>query len=267
MEEAWLSNTHIPISEIGTYQLKDMEHSTGKQWYTKYFRLCTVLKGPNYYASNGDRSPYRMAHLFGGNFTDYNHHIIFQIPTCPYKCPYCYVDRLENDIQYTPIEIVNEFISLRNHINQLFQYKVNVLHMMGGDPAIYAKFWPELRRELDDNGLKDIILYSDCLMVEDKLYGVQPWKYIDLDHFILVCNLHGSNKFRMRSSTGGYNTFMETLLESGHYINYENVYYTVIDYESNDLPVMYGLFTKEKVDLLNIVHYEVTRRRLEGYIE
>jgi organic radical activating enzyme len=260
------SSKYIPVSYLGNEQVKDIENSSGIIEHDYCFRVCTILKGPKLYAANGDKSPYRMAEIFGKDHLYYNDHVIFQTSTCPYKCEYCYVDRLENDKLMTPKDIVHRFSKMRKEIEEKYKKYVNVLHMMGGDPAVYAKFWPIIRKELDNQGFKDVILYSDCLMIENNIYGVKPWEYIDIGRFVLVCSLKGSNWKNMFNTNGKYDKFNETLAEAVHYLNKDNVYFTIINYDHNDLPRIYNIFEKNKVDLLNVVHYEVTKRRYEGII-
>ena len=138
--------------------------------------------------------------------------------------------------------------------------------MMGGDSAIYAHFWPVLREELDKSGCRDAILYSDCLMIEEHIYGIKPWEYLDIDRFMLVCSFKGSNWQNMLHGNGNHDTFINTLSEAHRYINKNNVYFTVMEPEYNDLPRLKSIVGPENLDILNIVHYEVTKRRLEGII-
>lgn len=268
MKEIYESNTHIPISKIGTGQIVDIEKSSGIKCYNEYFRVCTVLKGVNNSLSNNkDRSPYRIAELFGGSYLKYNNHIIFQTPTCPYNCPYCYVDRLENDIQLTPKEIVSEFLKLRSRVKE----PINVLHMMGGDPAIYSKFWPLLRKELDNANISDVILLSDSLCIENTYYNIKPWNYISLNNFVLVCGIKGSSThipFVINDilSNGGNTDFLLSLSEALYYVNKKNCYFTLIDYGEQDLNLIYDVIPKDKLDLLSIFLYEVTKRKLIEYL-
>jgi len=258
------SDESIPISAIGNTQITDIVRSKGIIWYNKYFRVCTVLKGDNYQALNCDQSPYRIANYINGNIEDYNNHIIFQTPTCPLKCPYCYVDRLQNDIMMTPEEIIVEFKRLRNRIKKTLNIDINVLHMMGGDPAVYAKFWPKIRKALDACNMSNVVIFSDCLMVEDTIYGIKPWEYIDIPNMVLSCN------FKTVSPNGKYIystkdiTLEDVFVEAAHYIGRSNVYFTVINTDEIHVNRMMSTVGTKNLDLLKIVLYTVNKRRAEG---
>lgn len=59
----------IPIAEIGEIQEKDILKSSGVVLYNGVSRICTVVKPGMAFDDRGDKSPLRMAELFGGNFS------------------------------------------------------------------------------------------------------------------------------------------------------------------------------------------------------
>jgi sulfatase maturation enzyme AslB (radical SAM superfamily) len=255
----------VQISKIGKIQKIDIEKSTGIKYYNDIARVCTIIKDDGAYDNRNDRSPYRMAELFGGNWKDYNNHFIIQVAGCPLKCWYCYIDNLKKDIEMSAQEMVDMFIEFRKDIKQKFNVDLNVFHFMGGAPAIYCEFWPILRETLDKNNLKNIILFSDVIFVETYFYNVKPWNYMDLDNFIVVGCLKGTNKKNFKENTGK-DLYSEALSELSNYIKFENFYLTLINYDKNHLDNIYKLIPKSKIDLLKIVDYEVVKRKSKGEI-
>lgn len=55
----------VPIAKIGDIQKIDIRKSTGIKFYDDIARICTVVKKDSSYDDRRDKSPYRMAELFG----------------------------------------------------------------------------------------------------------------------------------------------------------------------------------------------------------
>lgn len=250
----------VPIAKIGETQRIDIEKSSGIVFYDDIGRICTVVKGKETFDERGDKSPHRMARLFGGNWKDYNHHFIVQVAGCPLKCPYCYVDNLEPDLYFTADGLVDKFIEFKEKVKAKFGIKLNVFHFMGGTPGRYAEFWPELRKSLDEKGLKDTILFSDVILVENYFYKVRPREHLNLHHFLLTGCLKGTNKQNFIKNTG-WDLFEQSLRELSHYLSAPNFYLTLIAFEENDLENIYRIIPKERIDHLNVINYEVVKRR------
>ncbi len=251
----------IPISKIGRLQKDDVEKSSGIVFYDDVARICTVVKPSNAHDIRGDKSPYRMAELFGGNWQDYNNHFIIQAAGCPLKCPYCYVDNLKQDLLMGVDEIVEKFVIFKEKAELKLGIKLNVLHFMGGAPAAYCKFWPELRKSLDKNGLKEVILFSDVILVENHFYKVEPWKHIGIPNFILTGCLKGANRQNFIKNTG-FDLYEQSLKELKNYLDHENFYLTLIGHDKKDLNKIYKIIPEERIDFLKIVYYEATKKRL-----
>lgn len=252
----------IPVAKIGKIQKLDIEKSSGIVFYDDIVRICTVVKPQNAHDDRGDKSPHRMAELFGGDWEDYNNHFIIQAAGCPLKCPYCYVDNTKADLEMTPEELVDRFIQFKKQVEPKFGIKLKVFHFMGGDPAIYCEFWKKLRGMLDKKGLKDVVFFSDAVLVENHFYKLKPWKYLNLNNFILTGCLKGTNKEDFIKNTGGLDLFEQSLRELKNYLPHKNFYLTLIGFNEKDLDDIYKIIPKERIDFLKIVNYEVTKNRL-----
>lgn len=277
----------IPLARIGPVQLIDLEKSTGCiKLYDEYARICTIIKQdsnvleckakwckeinnqvvsvePKQINHIGDQSPYRMSKLFGNLWSHYNHQFVIQVSGCPFQCPFCYVDNLKEDTRVDAPYLVDLFKHFREKVKADYQVDVNVFHLMGGDPAHYASFWPILRDELDSRGFDKVVLFSDCLLVEDMLYDVKPWEYVDIHHFILASCLKGTNWINFKDNTG-CDLYMAALFEAMFYKDKSNCYFTLINFDSRDLKKIYDILPKKKIDLLTVYPYEVSVRRKKG---
>lgn len=255
----------IPISKISELQKVDIEHDKecgGLVYYDKYARVCTVFTGSP--RDIGDRSPWRMAEMFGGFWKEYNNHFVVQVAGCPLDCSYCYVDNLREDVRYSAISLVTLFKVFQWHVYTHFHETLKVFHLMGGAPAAYCSFWPELRAEMDHQGFEDVVLFSNTILVEGHTRSVEPWRYMDLPRFIVEGCLKGTNRKNFKRNTGR-DLFGYALLELHNYIRYPNFYLSLINYNRKDLPFVYQWMDRSRVDLLEVVEYEVTKAKEESY--
>lgn len=248
----------IPISKIGPLQIRDILASKGIVHFDRWARICTVLKGGH---DRGDNSPHRFAKLFGGAWQQYNNHFVIQTACCPFKCPYCYVDNLNNDIQLAPMQLVQMYIKYKMQS----PCDVNVFHLMGGAPAMYCEFLPAIRSALDIVGLGDTILFTDTILVENSLYGVKPWEYMKLHHFCMVGCLKGTDPGDFVKNTG-VDMFDEAMRELSYYIGHKNFYLTLINYKPSALPGILDLLHRYgarqgQVDLLKVIDYIASKRK------
>lgn len=254
----------VPIAKIGKIQKIDIEKSSGIVFHDDIARICTVVKDKNAPDDRGDKSPYRMAEIFGGDWQDYNNHFIVQVAGCPLKCPYCYVDNLKADLLMTADELVEKFIEFKKIVESKFNIKLKVFHFMGGAPALYCEFWKELRNSLDNHGFNDVLLFSDVILVENYFYKKKPWEFLNLHHFILTGCLKGTNEDNFIKNTGGFNLFRQSLKELQNYLPAKNFYLTLIGFEEKDLLQIYKIVPEERIDFLNIINYEVTKKKMAG---
>jgi len=250
-----------PIAKIGEIQRIDIEDSSAPVFYDDIGRFCKVVK-PQSVHNRGDKSPYRMANLFGGNWQDYNNHYIVQAAGCPLDCPYCYVDNFKADYHMSADELVERFVDFKERAEDKLGIYLKVYHFMGGAPALYCDFWPELRESLDRHGLEETILFSDTILLENHFAGVKPWEHMGLHHFILTGDLKGTNPENFKKNTGGFDLFGQSLEELKHYLPHENFYLTLIGFEEKDLPEIYKIVPKDRIDFLSIINYEVTKRKM-----
>lgn len=248
----------VPISKIGELQRKDIEDSSGIVLYDDYARICTTVKPDG---GIGDRSSYRMAEMFGGEWQDYNNQYIIQVAGCPLDCRYCYVDNQEEDTCWSAISVVSNFMAFRWQLRTEFHESLKVLHFMGGAPGVYCAFWRELRHELDYQHCENVILFSDVIFVEAWTRQVRPWNYMDLDRFIVAGCLKGTDRGSFEQNTGK-DLFSQAVMEMLMYPVHDNFYLTLIGYEEKDLPTIYRFVEPWRIDLLNIVEYEATKAKL-----
>lgn len=249
----------VPISKIGEMQRKDIENDRlhgGIVCYDNYSRICTVNTGSR--RDIGDMSPYRMAGMFGGVWQDYNNHFVIQVAGCPLSCSYCYVDNLEPDIEFSAISIVALFKAVSYEVLSIWKESIRVLHFMGGAPGVYCDFWPELREEMDSQGLENVVLFSNVIFVETRFAGVEPWLHMDLPRFIVEGCLKGTNRENFKRNTGK-DLFAQAKLELKQYLPYENFYLTLLNHDEADLSWVYSQINPSKVDLLEVVEYEATK--------
>lgn len=265
IKDKFSNKMKVPVAKIGEIQKIDVERSSGIVFHDDIGRICTVVKPDKAFDDRGDKSPYRMAHLFGGDWQDYNHHFIVQAAGCPFRCPYCYVDNFRTDLRISADQLVERFIEFKKKVEPKFKIKLKVFHFMGGAPAIYCDFWPELRSALDRKGFKDVVLFSDVILVENHFYKVRPWEYLNLHHFILTGCLKGTNREDFIKNTGGFDLLGQSLRELKHYLSSDNFYLALIAFDEKDLDKIYKIIPKERVDFLTVVNYEVTRRRNENH--
>lgn len=241
----------IPISKIGPVQKLDIEQSTGTIHYDEYGRICTVIKDGTWDNRN-DRSPIRMAELFGGQWQDYNDQYVIQVAGCALDCWYCYVDNKKNDVAMTSTRIVSHY----HELTQTAPNPVKVLHFMGGMPGAYAPFWSDIRSCM----YSDHILFTDVVFVENFVYNIYPWEYMDIPNLMVTGCLKGTNRDSFEKNTGK-DWFYNALHELEKYADLPNFYLTLIEYDETDLPTIYSIVPKEKVDLLKVVPYWVTQQR------
>jgi len=250
----------VPIAKIGNIQKIDIENSSGIVFYDDVARICTVVTDESAPDNRGDKVPYRIAETFGGTWQDYNNHFIVQVAGCPLKCPYCYVDNLKADLCMSADELVEKFKVFKEKVEERFGIKVNVFHFMGGAPAIYCEFWTELRESLDKQGLGEVILFSDVILVENYFTKKRPWEFLNLHHFILTGCLKGTNRKNFLKNTGK-NLFEQSLKELNSYTSAKNFYLTLIGFDETSLEDVYKIVSKNRIDFLNIINYEVTKIR------
>ena len=248
----------IPISKIGEIQKVDIQRSKGIVLHDDYARICSVYK--NNKSAIGDTSPHRIAKVFGGRWQDYNNHFVVQVSGCPLCCNYCYVEEVSPSRDFSTQALVDLFIQFRSVALDSYRTTVNVLHLMGGDPALYCTFWPLLRHELDSRGMKGVILLSNTVLVEREVRGVSPWKYLDIPHFMLSGCLKGVNREDFLKNTGK-DLYHVAVSELKYYIQSPNFYLTIVGRKSLNWDGLYELLPKERIDFLKIVQYDVVKWR------
>jgi uncharacterized Fe-S cluster-containing radical SAM superfamily protein len=243
--------TLIPLSEIGKIQLIDVERSN--RYHDDYARVCRVIRSKNWH---GDKSPLRLSKLFGKPWREYDTHFVVQVAGCPLNCKYCYVDNLESDKDFSAGELVTKFLQFRK-----IQQNLNVIHLCGGDPARYPEFWYSLRHVLDRSGLTDVVILSDVIFLENFYYNKQPWKYLDkIENFALSGCLKGTTPKNFLENSGK-DLFDVAFKEFTKYVEFDNFWLSLIEYDVSGLPTIFDLLPLDRIDFLNVVNYEVVKWR------
>ena len=262
----------IPLSRFGPLQIEDIEDSSGVVCYNEYFRICQVIKDMDAFDGRGDRSPIRMAELFSVPNPDYpdykldpyilNFHTIFQVSGCPISCPCCYVDNLKEDVLVDARDIVPKYADIMCDLYEGWGYFSNVLHMMGGCPGRYSKFWIELRSALDDFGFDNMVLFSDVILLENFFWKNEPWNNMDISNFMLTGSLKGLDKDTFIHNTG-FDYYNKAMKELEHYVDKPNFYLTVLplyegQYTEEMYSNLYNYIPKDKVDTLSAIKYKAS---------
>lgn len=237
----------IPISKIGPLQKIDVKKAG--RYHDDYGRVCQVIQSKNWH---GDLSSLRIAKLFGKHWQHWDKHFVVQVAGCSLKCPYCYVDNLNPDKIVTAKELVSLFFEFSEIVPDL-----NVFHLCGGMPARYPKFWEELRDELNNTGLREVVLLTDTVFVEHTIYNVFPWCYIELPYFALVGCLKGTTRQNFFVNTG-QNLFDEALKELKCYVEHKNFWMSLINYDPLGLAKIFDIVPFERIDFLKVVNYVAT---------
>lgn len=121
------------------------------------YRRCDSYRGGGGY----DRFPYFAADRFGGDPDEYRGQFVVQLQGCNLDCPYCYVTRAGVWGEPLPVET-------RDLVRAFVRSGERVFHLMGGAPALYLKYWPELIEELRQRA-PGTVFHSDFTLTE-RLY-------------------------------------------------------------------------------------------------
>ncbi len=98
----------------------------------------------------------------------WNDVFIYQLKACNIACPFCFVDRYNNDGYqghgarfFSVDEIVDAFVKVREEKAKL-GININVLRASGGEPSLVPEQWLGLLREVEKRGLsREVYVQSD----------------------------------------------------------------------------------------------------------
>ena len=166
------------------------------------------------------------------------------------------MDNLKADKVVSVQDLVQSYISFRESVKGL-----NVFHLMGGCPGIYAHVWPELRNALDSRGLAETVLLTDVILVEQSMYGIKPWEYIPHRTHVQVC-LKGTNFQNFLANTG-VSLFGDAMGELSHYVSLarSQVHFSLIEWDEKDKPFIEEYLGSWRIDWMKVKEYEVVKRR------
>jgi len=154
------------------------------------FRFCNTYRGGGGY----DQFP-KIAKSRGLSCTgDIGLQFVVQLFGCHLDCPYCYVTRdgiNGKHVKYTTEELVNCYYWA--FVNR----PAGVFHLMGGAPALYLKYWTEIKIGLDP----DVIFHSDLLLTEGD-YNIWPFRIIKDRNTLLAINIKGVTRADYYRNTG-----------------------------------------------------------------
>lgn len=112
------------------------------------FRKCDVYRAGGGY----DEFPGICERRLGKGF---GHQFVVQLLGCPFDCFYCYVTY--KGMWGLPVDYTSE-----NLISAFLAPQQEVFHLMGGAPALYLEWWPDLIERLP----APFVFHSDFLLVE-----------------------------------------------------------------------------------------------------
>lgn len=150
------------------------------------FRSCDVYKSGGGY----DRFP-EILYKRTGRKTNPKQFVV-QLYGCHLNCPYCYVT--PNGIWGKPKELTSEEL-----VRAFARTNLEVFHLMGGSPALYIEYWPELIDRLDNRG--DFVFHSDLLLTE-KRYNRPLLKAISQENCLYAVNIKGVSEKDYKRNTG-----------------------------------------------------------------
>lgn len=155
------------------------------------YRKCSSYRGGGGY----DRFPAIAQKRLGIPAEELVEQFVVQLYGCPLRCPYCYVTKsgvFGDPVRKTTEELVAAFR----------RSGLRVFHLMGGAPALYMDYWPELIKALPDNA----VFTSDLMLVE-KLYGtdIAPTRLDEIaefDNVLLAVSIKGGDSVEFKARTG-----------------------------------------------------------------
>ena len=258
----------LPVMPIGPVQMTDIrdEHKCG------CFRICASYKSPAK-VRGFDRFPFFAAELFGRDPDYWNYHLIVQLKGCPFRCIYCYVDdagiRGHDEVNLEIGDLVRGAKQIMDRDDRL-----HVFHLMGGAPALHIQKWAEVARTMSAGGMSDVIFHSDIVLVEpsiipDFVPSLQKLATYP-NHLIAIC-IKGVTEANFRENVRTDAFSLAECLENLHDIVRTGIkyYITLINPDTSALPSflnhltdLLGWENAQRIQLLRVRPYNVTRQRL-----
>lgn len=161
----------VPLCEAQRQDVKPKDILAGG-----LFRVCdtnTAMKGQDLFSDICNR---RLGRRLSRQF-------VVQLYGCVLNCNYCYVT--EYGVWGGYVEISS--ISI---IESLVQSRCDVLHLMGGSPALYIENWIELIKEMECVFPQEYVFHSDLLLLE-KEYDLSVLKTLAQPNVLLAVNVKG----------------------------------------------------------------------------
>lgn len=114
------------------------------------------------------------------NAERWNDVFIYQLKACNLACPFCFVDRsnnngrLDHQAEYISVtKIVDAFIRKREEMLQKGQ-ELNVLRGSGGEPSLVPEQWLAILQELDKRGLSEEVFFQSDTNLTTR-YLIDRW--------------------------------------------------------------------------------------------
>lgn len=168
----------VPLCELQRLDVRDEDLLEGG-----LYRKCNTYRGGGGY----DQYPVIAEARFGRRYIE---QFVAQLQGCPLRCPYCYV---------TPegVRGIAVHVTTSDLVASFKQSKQEVLHLMGGAPALYLQHWPEL---LDLLG-SDVPFHSDFLLCEG-VYTKQMIRQVCRDNCLYAIGIKGIDHWSWQRNTG-----------------------------------------------------------------
>lgn len=139
------------------------------------FRTCNTYRGGGGY----DQFPQLCEKMLG--IKDASTQFVVQLRGCTLDCPYCYVTR--EGVWGVPTSFLSSALVAWFGISN-----AKVFHLMGGAPAMYMKYWPQLISLV--RLLPDRVFHSDLMLVEHD-YDPDVLRRISGPHCLYAVDIKG----------------------------------------------------------------------------
>jgi len=218
------------------------------------FRTCDVYKSGGGY----DKFPEICENRLGRETNPKQ--FVVQLYGCHLKCPYCYVT--ENGVWGKPILYSSEEL-----LSVFYESGCEVFHLMGGSPALYIDYWPNII----DNLPYRYVFHSDLLLTE-QYYDRDTLKAISMPNCLYAVNIKGVTKedyernTRVRFDYDMFWTNLDSIVEIGvpFYFTFTNpsmfFYYGFVE----KLKYMYGNEVMKDSFIINLIEYDAVKEYNRG---
>lgn len=173
-----------PVVPLCERQLRDVNPSDILN--DGLYRRCDIYKGGGGY----DQFEAIYHRRFGGS-EKLNEQFVVQLRGCPLRCPYCYVTG--DGIWGEPVKV-----STKKMVADFEESGFPVFHLMGGAPALYISWWPDILDALPGSA----VFHSDFLLQELEYPVAVLKKLADHKRNLHAVSIKGCDAEEFKKNTG-----------------------------------------------------------------